>query len=182
MKKTKIYVEQTELVSRIEEIVNKLKSDNRFLSWTYEEILRSKMSKETDNQIYKLISEVLKKEYGGDVASNTTIWRILKIKNESSELYKKVREGKIGIRTAFNSLRQPVDSEGENHKTYTINGNLNFDEIYEYLKELDTELSRYEYSYKNGPFIQRLKDIDTEIFNVRKRVGKLIIESDPDRY
>lgn len=180
--KTKVYVEQTELVNRIEEIIDKLNSDNRFLSWTYKEILRSKKSKKTDNQIYKLISEILKKEYGGEVASNITIWRILKIKNESSELYRKVKEGKIGIRTAYNSLKHSTESDVTNKRAYTINGNLNFNEIYEYLKELNKVLSEYEYNYKNSPSIQKLKDIDTEIFNARKRIGKLIIESDLERY
>ena len=178
--KKKVYISQEELVKRVREIHKKLQDPN-YISLIYPEILKSKRSSKTNNQEYKLIAEILEGDYGGTVASNITIWRILKIQQESPELYEEVAKGNISIRTAYNELNKiqeklikiDVDKNNEVRK-------FDFDILYEELQQINKSLENYKNNTKESLSIQRLKQIDAELFKARKQLGGIIIENDKE--
>lgn len=180
--KKKVYISQEELVKRVGEIHKKLQDPN-YISLIYPEVLKSKRSSKTNNQEYKLIAEILEGDYGGTVASNITIWRILKIQQESPELYEEVAKGNISIRTAFNELNNvqekiiKIDADGNKEIK-----EFNFDNLYEELQQINKSLEDYKNNTKESLSVQRLKQIDGELFKARKQIGKIIVDIDSDDF
>ena len=180
--KKKVYISQEELVKRVGVIHKKLQDPN-YISLIYPEVLKSKRSSKTNNQEYKLIAEILEGDYGGTVASNITIWRILKIQQESPELYEEVAKGNISIRSAFNELNNvqekliKIDADGNKEIK-----EFNFDNLYGELQQINKSLEDYKNNTKESLNVQRLKQIDGELFKARKQIGKIIIDIDSDDF
>ena len=109
-KKTKnlgtfVILNQKSILNYVEEVLDKFEKDPGYKEKILKQMLPERKYKNTKkSQDYKLISKILKDEMGIQDAGETTIWRLLQIKEKSPDLYNQIKENKISIRTAYNKL------------------------------------------------------------------------------
>jgi len=140
------------------------------------------------DQDYKVISRILKDEMGLQGVGQTTIWRLLRIRKESPELYEKIRENRISIRHAYEKLSgegkgeqakgKPQKESKEKNPFLFTRGSLDFTKMKNELKAMNEELKKTEGEAAQKVTLKKLKEIDEEIYTLRKSLGTLIKEYD----
>ena len=102
---TFVILNQKSILEYMEEVLDKFAKDPGYKERILKETLPERKYKNTKkSQDYKAISKILKEEMGIQGAGETTIWRLLRIKEESPELYNQIKENRISIRNAYGKL------------------------------------------------------------------------------
>ena len=102
---TFVILNQKSILDYMEDVLDKFEKDPSYKEKVLRQVLPERKYKNTKkSQDYKAISKILREEMGIQGAGETTIWRLLRIKKESPELYEQIRENKISIRYAYSKL------------------------------------------------------------------------------
>ena len=103
---------------------------------------------------------------------------MLKIREKDKNLYKDVLSGETSIKNAYLKVfpskkeKQPVQSEPVvSTYVYPKEEEPDFAKILSMLKDLNVQLTEHRGKLSEDPSLKELKEIDTEIFNLRKNVG-----------
>ena len=187
---TFVILNQKSIINYVDEILNKFESDPSYKEKILNRMLPERKYKNTKkSQDYKLISRILKEEMGIQGVGETTIWRLLRIKEEHPEVYEQIKENRTTITSAYNKL---FEKEREN-KTETKESNpdqldllkkrkLDFDKLQKELQYIEEEIDKISDDEKKQPSLKKLKQVDTQLFRLRKKIGNLITENDPDKF
>ena len=191
-KKTKdlgtfVIMNQKTVLEYLDEIIERFRNDESYRERILEEMLPERKYRNTKNsQEYRVISRILKDEIGIQGAGQTTVWRLLKIREEAPELYEKIKENRISIRAAYNELfpeKTPKKKEAiQDRPLLMTRGKLDFGKLKKELEFISAELDRMADEEKRQPGLRQMKEIDTELFRIRKKIGAMIIESDRDDF
>lgn len=192
-KKTKnlgtfVILNQKSILNYVEEVLDKFEQDPGYKEKILKQMLPERKYKNTKkSQDYKLISKILKDEMGIQDASETTVWRLLQIKEQSPDLYNQIKENKISIRTAYSKLTGEEESltkkENPADKPPLIKrGKLDFDKLIEELDYIDGELDKIADDECKQPSLKKMKQADAQLFKIRKKLGSIIADNDPDKF
>jgi len=192
-KKTKnlgtfVILNQKSILNYVEEVLDKFEKDPGYKEKILKQMLPERKYKNTKkSQDYKLISKILKDEMGIQDAGETTIWRLLQIKEKSPDLYNQIKENKISIRTAYNKLtgedERPAKKEKPSDKPSLVKrGKLDFDKLIEELDYIDGELDKIADDESKQPSLKKMKQVDSQLFKIRKKLGSIIADNDPDKF
>jgi len=185
---TFVILNQKSVLNYIDEILDRFKEDPGYKERLLNEMLPERKYKNTKkSQDYKLISKILKDEMGIQDAGKTTVWRLLKIREESPDLYSQIKENKISIRTAYNKLtgedKKPAKKEKPSDKPSLVKrGKLDFDKLIEELDYIDDELDKIAEDESKQPSIKKMKQVDGRLFKIRKKLGSIIADNDPEKF
>ena len=192
-KKTKnlgtfVILNQKSVLNYVEEILDKFETDPEYKERVLAQMLPERKYKNTKkSQDYKAVSRILKDEMGIQEVGETTIWRLLKIKEQSPELYNQIKENKISIRTAYSKLtgedEKPAKKKEQSDEQSLISrGKLDFDKLINELEYIDSELEKISADESKQPSLKKMKQADSLLFRVRKRLGAIIADNDPDKF
>ena len=185
---TFVILNQKSILDYMEEGLDKFDKDPGYKERVLKEILPERKYKNTKkSQDYKAISRILKEEMGIQGAGETTIWRLLRIKEESPELYSQIKENKISIRNAYSKLtgeeERPARKKELSKKPALVKrGRLDFDRLIDELEYIDSELDKIVDDESKQPSLKKMKEVDARLFKLRKKIGGMITENDPDRF
>ena len=180
-----IAVNKKDLYSLIEKTISRIDNDERYRKELEIKYLpRLKKRKTQKNKKYQLVAYEIQNEYGHELISPTTIWRLLEIKKEEPSIYKKVVEGKLSVRNAYDNVfgkenKKPCQAtDVDNYNFSTEPDPKKLTELLamsrEQLTEWKTKLNNYnERDYKN---------LDEECFKLRKTIGSIISRNMADDY
>ncbi len=192
-KKTKnlgtfVILNQKSVLNYVEEILDKFEQDPGYKEKILKQMLPERKYKNTKkSQDYKLISRILKEEMGIQDAGETTIWRLLKIKEKSPNLYNQIKENRISIRTAYSKLTGEEEKPAKkkppsDRQSLTIRGKLDFDKLIKELDYIDGELDKIAGDESKQPSFKKMKQVDSQLFRIRKKLGLIIADNDPDKF
>ena len=185
---TFVILNQKSIIEYIDQIQDKFSNDEKYKERILSQMLPERKYKKTKkSQEYKLISRILKEEMGLQGVGEVTVWRLLRIKESSPETYEKIKENKISIKAAFNKVfekkEQQKKKEAPSEQTYlTTRGKLDFDKLENELEYIGDELDKIVEDEKRQPTLKKLKAVDSQLFKIRKKIGLLITENDPDKF
>ena len=185
---TFVILNQKSVLDYMEEVLDRFDKDPGYKERVLKEILPERKYKNTKkSQDYKAISRILKEEMGIQGAGETTIWRLLRIKEESPELYSQIKENKISIRNAYSKLtgeeeRPAMKKELSKKPALVKRGRLDFDRLIDELEYIDSELDKIVDDESKQPSLKKMKEVDARLFKLRKKIGGMITENDPDRF
>ena len=188
-KKTKdlgtfVILNQKSVLNYLDEILEKFENDREYREKLLDKMMPDRKYKNTKkSQDYRMISRILKDDVGLQGVGETTIWRLLRIRKESPELYEKIRENKISIRAAYNELFPEDKSKKKeiNQTPLATRGKLDFDKLETELKYIEEELDRIAEEESRQPSLKKMKKVDEQLYRLRKKVGKMIAENDPEK-
>lgn len=158
-----------ELTQSIDEICEKLKNKQ------YRNIAKShyrQLTGKKTNQEHKLVASLIQDEYSLYDISKTTIWRLLKIKKERPDLYKKVASGELKIRTAFEMIN-PCKTVFQKKREPEPEPDIDLAKIQKYLIKVNEGLSTNFKDMANQPTETEIKCVSVELFNLRKTLDKI---------
>ena len=192
-KKTKnlgtfVILNQKSILNYMEEILDRFEKDPGYKEKILNQMLPERKYKNTKkSQDYRAVSRILKDEMGIKEAGETTIWRLLRIKEKSPELYNQIKDNKISIRNAYSKLtgekEKPVKKkERPETETLTSRGKLDFDKLIEELEYIDSELEKISADESRQPSLKKMKQADSLLYRVRKRLGAIIVDNDSDKF
>ena len=185
---TFVILNQKSVLDYMEEVLDRFDKDPGYKERVLKEILPERKYNNTKkSQDYKAISRILKEEMGIQGAGETTIWRLLRIKEESPELYSQIKENKISIRNAYSKLtgeeERPARKKELSKKPALVKrGRLDFDRLIDELEYIDSELDKIVDDESKQPSLKKMKEVDARLFKLRKKIGGMITENDPDRF
>ena len=185
---TFVILNQKSILNYVEEILDKFESDPNYKEKILDQMLPERKYKNTKkSQDYKAVSRILKEEMGIQEVGETTIWRLLRIKEQSPELYSQIKENKMSIRNAYSKLtgekeKPAKKKEASNRQTLTSRGKLDFDRLIDELEYIDDELVKIAADESKQPSLKKMKQADGLLFKIRKRLGSIIADNDPDRF
>lgn len=165
-------ISQVELVSYVDEVDEKLKN-KKYRDILYDKYLNCDQRKTKTDKRHYVISKLVKDNFNAEV-SDTTVWRILKIKNTSSSAFKSIRIGEGSIKKTYNELF------GIKENNMPVKQNLSIpsvDNIENNLREIKYLLETKKDSFPNN---NKLNDIDAVLYELRKTVHKLMQYNDSD--
>lgn len=165
-------ISQIELVSYVNEVDEKLKN-KKYRDILYDKYLDCDQRKTKTDKRYSVISKLIKDNYQIKI-SETTVWRILKIKNASSSAFKSIHTGESSIKKTYNELF------GIKENNMPVKQNLSIpsvDNIENNLREIKDLLETKKDSFPNN---NKLNDIDAVLYELRKTVHKLMQYNDSD--
>lgn len=171
-------VNKKELFKRIDELsVFMRKNKNRTLLMN--DVFPDAKIKNTKRyKDYQVIYEVLKEEFG-DVISQETIYRILKIREASLASYEKIKYEDVSIRAEYERLygkkKQTPNSTNEGKQKQS---DLNTDDLVDTIKQVNTYIDNNEDTLINKLSVKELKELDHELFILRKAVLSLMQKQD----
>lgn len=162
-------ISRVELFKRIEELERFINTDkNRYL--LIKEFFPDSRIKNTKrNKDYQLICKVINKEYA---ISEVSIWRILKIKEKDINTYQELKTSQDSIKQAYERLYNKESKKPVKIETSLLSEIINFSLIQANLEAILSNLD-------NGQLpkdinLKQLQEIDTDIFKLRKALGKII--------
>lgn len=161
-----------EIFKRIDELQAFMKSE-RNKSLLFKEVFgEKKVLKTKRNKDYQLISRIINKEYG---ISETTVWRLLRIKEKDLITYEKLKNSSASIKECYENLYRNTDiqvvKKGDLRGIKNTQEAINFSLVEANLKELLFMLENNNIEEDN---INQLIEIDADLFKLRKALGKLI--------
>lgn len=159
------YVKTEQICNKIDELLLKLENDN------FKNKLIKKMAIKTGNispQLHKLVAFYLSENYSKGNISESTIYRIIKIKEKNGSVYDQVKSGEISVKAAYNILYYGSKVA----KPKLINLKSLYSQMVEVNKKLEGDDMLYKYS------LEQLKMFDEEIFKFRKSIGRRIVKRD----
>ena len=168
-------------------MLNKFENDKNYREKIALQMIPERRYKNTKkSQDYKVISRILKEEMGIQGVGETTVWRLLRIRKEAPDLYTKIRENKISIRAAYSKAFGEEEKHTEEKplekQALITRGKLDFNKLQKELELVDSELDKVIYDETRYPSLKRLKQIDTELYKIRKKIGNMITENDPEKF
>ena len=186
---TFVILNQKSVLDYLDQILEKFENDRAYREKTLKQMVPERKYRNTKkDQDYKVISRILKDEMGLQGVGQTTIWRLLRIRKESPELYEKIRENRISIRHAYEKLSgegkgeqakgKPQKESKEKNPFLFTRGSLDFTKMKNELKAMNKELKKTEGEAAQKVTLKKLKEIDEEIYTLRKSLGTLIKEYD----
>ena len=186
---TFVILNQKSILDYMEDVLDKFEKDPSYKEKVLRQVLPERKYKNTKkSQDYKAISKILREEMGIQGAGETTIWRLLRIKKESPELYEQIRENKISIRYAYSKLTGEEEKKSnkkqsaDNPLSLIKKGKLDFDRLIEELEYIDNELDKIADDESRQPTLKKMKQADAQLFKIRKKIGTMIMENDPDNH
>lgn len=184
---TFVILNQKSVLDYLEQVLNKFENDKKYREKIVLQIVPERKYKNTKkNQDYKVISRILKEEMGIQGVGETTIWRLLKIRKEAPDIYAKIKENKISIRAAYSKAFGEEEKKKEEKplekQALITRGKLDFNKLQKELELVDLELDKVINDETRQPSLKKLKQIDTELFKIRKKIGSLITENDSDKF
>lgn len=194
-KKELLVASQTTLVARIEEIIAKLESSAATRGMLHDDTLPHKKYKKTNNQLHKIVCEVLRREYSGQIVSESTVYRILRIRLVDGDMYDEVAKGRIKVKQAYNILFPPREKEASVVKSVEVsepedsddavvevraNGEPDFGELLKLVRLEAGRLEEWQYKLSEEPDMRVLREIDNELFRMRKSLGRIVAKYDVD--
>ena len=165
-------ISQVELVSYVNEVDEKLKN-KKYRDILYDKYLNCDQRKTKADKRYSVISKLIKDNYQTEI-SETTVWRILKIKNASNSAFKSIRTGENSIKKAYNQLFGIIENNTPVQATLSV---PSIDNIENNLNEIKSLLQNNKDSFPNN---NKLNDIDAVLYELRKTVHKLMQYNDED--
>ena len=165
-------ISQIELVSYVNEVDEKLKN-KKYRDILYDKYLDCDQRKTKADKRYSVISKLIKDNYQTEI-SETTVWRILKIKNTSSSAFKSIRTGESSVKKTYNELFGVVENNMPVKQNLPI---PSVDNIENNLREIKSLLETNKDSFPNN---NKLNDIDTVLYELRKTIHKLMQYNDND--
>ena len=158
-----------ELTKEIDEITIKL-GNKKYRDIISKEVISKKYN--NTKQDYRIIASLLKDKYSLYGISETTIWRLLKIKDKDPAVYKEVADGKIKIKRAYNELFGVPETANKGTKIEVSAKAPAFNNLYEVLGDY------LEYIKDKGkneqPPEKLLREIDNNLFKMRKEINSLL--------
>ena len=181
---TFVILNQKSVLNYLDEILEKFENDSEYREKLLEKMMPDRKYKNTKkSQDYRMISRILKDDVGLQGVGETTVWRLLRIRKESPELYEKIRENKISIRAAYSELfpENKTKKKETSQSTLTTRGKLDFNKLETELKYIEEELDKIADDESKQPSIKKMKRIDEQLFKIRKKIGRIITENDPEK-
>ena len=185
---TFVILNQKSILEYMEEVLDKFAKDPGYKERILKETLPERKYKNTKkSQDYKAISKILKEEMGIQGAGETTIWRLLRIKEESPELYNQIKENRISIRNAYSKLtgeEEKLEKKDVSTEKPELlkRGKLDFDQLIKELEFIDSELDKIVDDEGKQPSLKKMKEADAQLFKLRKKLGGMIADNDPDKF
>ena len=185
---TFVILNQKSILEYMEEVLDKFAKDPGYKERILKETLPERKYKNTKkSQDYKAISKILKEEMGIQGAGETTIWRLLRIKEESPELYNQIKENRISIRNAYSKLtgeEEKLEKKDVSTEKPELlkRGKLDFDQLIKELEFIDSELEKIVDDEGKQPSLKKMKEADAQLFKLRKKLGGMIADNDPDKF
>ena len=181
---TFVILNQKSVLNYLDEILEKFENDSEYREKLLEKMMPERKYKNTKkSQDYRMISRILKDDVGLQGVGETTVWRLLRIRKGSPELYEKIRENKISIRAAYSELfpENKTKKKETSQSTLTTRDKLDFDKLETELKYIEEELDKIADDESKQPSIKKMKRIDEQLFKIRKKIGRIITENDPEK-
>lgn len=169
-------ISQVELVTYINEIDEKL-NNKKYRDILYAQYLSSDQRKTKADKRYKVITGLIKNNYDAQVGE-TTVWRVLKIKNYSRKMFNEILSGEKGIKSAYNELF----GVNEKSETKCEEAKLNvpsINNIEQNLIEIEKILKENKDLFSNK---KELLKIDSQLFKLRKAVNEVILYHEKEDY
>ncbi len=185
---TFVILNQKSILDYVEEVLDRFDKDPGYKERVLIKLLPERKYRNTKkSQDYKAISRILKEEMGIQGAGETTIWRLLRIKEESPELYSQIKENRISIRNAYSKLtgeeEKPAKKKETAEKPALIKrGRLDFDRLIDELEYIDSELDKIVDDESKQPGLRKMKEADARLFKLRKKLGRIIADNDPEKF
>jgi len=185
---TFVILNQKSILDYVEEVLDRFDKDPGYKERVLKKLLPERKYRNTKkSQDYKAISRILKEEMGIQGAGETTIWRLLRIKEESPELYSQIKENRISIRNAYSKLtgeeEKPAKKKESAEKPALIKrGRLDFDRLIDELEYIDCELDKIADDESKQPSLRKMKEADARLFKLRKKLGRIIAENDQEKF
>ena len=183
---TFVILNQKSVLNYLDEILEKFENDEEYRERILNEVMPDRKYRNTKkSQDYRMISRILKDDVGLQGVGETTVWRLLRIRKESPELYEKIRENRISIRAAYNELfpeEKPTKKKDNGQSVLKTRGKLDFDKLQGQLKYIEDELDKIADDENKQPSLKKLKQVDTQLYQIRKKIGNMIAENDPDKF
>ena len=181
---TFVILNQKSVLNYLDEILEKFENDSEYREKLLEKMMPDRKYKNTKkSQDYRMISRILKDDVGLQGVGETTVWRLLRIRKGSPELYEKIRENKISIRAAYSELfpEDKTKKKETSQPSLTTRGRLDFNKMETELKYIEEELDKIADDESKQPSIKKMKRIDEQLFKIRKKIGRIITENDPEK-
>lgn len=181
---------QTKLFEDIESFTNFLSDDYNkqkvtlkfYKSRKHRTDSRTKYNKKIND--YELVYKMFCDKYGQAPISKSSLWRILKIKENSKSIYDEIKGGNLAVREGYDMLFNPkitknniVDKQNTQEGHFSLDSELNFDNLYSDLKNINSLLNGFKMRDSKSPSDKLLHQIDEEVFKLRKGIGKIIADS-----
>lgn len=184
---TFVILNQKSVLDYLEQVLNKFENDKKYREKIALQMIPERRYKNTKNsQDYKVISRILKEEMGIQGVGETTVWRLLRIRKEAPDLYAKIRENKVSIRAAYSKAFGEEEKKKEEkpyeQQALITRGKLDFNKLQKEFEFIDAELDKVIDDENRQPNLKKLKQIDTELFRIRKKIGNLITENESDKF
>lgn len=164
-----------ELTKRVDELYDKLENP-KFKEKIYSGVLEKKYK--NTSQKYRLIAKILKDDFSLYDISEITIWRLLKVKEKSPDLYKKISRGEIKIKTAYNEVFPKDSSHGkfsENiYKFSRGEDKIDFHDILCRAEELNEILYSWKEKKTDSISEEIILKIDGELYKTRKLLQEIL--------
>lgn len=175
-------VSQIELVKYIDELDEKL-NDKKIKDILYKQYLISNKNtrKTKTDKRYKIIAALTRDNFDTQIG-DTTVWRILKIKGKSKKAFEEIKKGDRAIKETYNDLfgtkegrveekpQEPkiIEKSMVDQNQESISFETEID-ILNTIKKIEDNLTNNKEQYFD---IKKLRDIDSELFNLRKLIMK----------
>ena len=199
-------VSQIDLVQYIDELDEKLnnKKVRDILYDEYIENLGKNTRKTKTDKRYVVIAALTRDNFKTQIG-DTTVWRVLKVKKKSKKIFDEMKAGDIAIKEAYykaypnksekksnddflstpnNKIIEsnPIDMKASEHENKKIVDVLAFDfssddDILNMMDELKQELQSNKSNHLNNA---KLREIDGELFTLRKMIAKIMEYNDQE--
>lgn len=168
-----VNINRKELFNRIEELQRFINTDkNRYL--LTKDLFPDKIIINTKrNKDYQLIAKTISKEYN-NVISQTTVWRILKIKEYNIDEYKALKNNNASIKGVYENLfKHPKMTTPKKEESIEFKNSeeINFSSIQATLQAILDNLETGTLPEEINR--NKLREIDDNLFHLRKRIGKI---------
>lgn len=187
-------VSQIELVEYIDSLDNQL-NNVKARNILYNEYLHTEnriTRKTKTDKRYKVIAALVRDNFNTQIG-DTTVWRVLKVKQKSKKVFEELKSGDVAIKEAYNKLYGVADNKKTiaslneekvyNEKENFKNSNLECEsykddlDILRVLQQINQELVVSTDNHINN---KRLREIDDQLFTLRKTISSLMKNNDAE--
>ena len=183
-------VSQIEIVEYIDDLDNQLNNE-KVRNILYNEYLHKgdkKIRKTKTDKRYKVIAAIVRDNFHTQIG-DTTVWRVLKIKQKSKKVFENLKSGDVAIKEAYNELfnrveKKPIaflNTEELYEKQDNSNSSLGYKSykddlnILRELQQINKELEENGNNHINN---SRLREIDNQLYSLRKIITSLMKSND----
>lgn len=175
-------VNKEKLLIEIDGLITRYLTDNTFKTAAIKQsgLVKRKSRTTKQQKTYQVIGKLIEQKYGYRPISDPSLWRLLKIKETYPAEYKKIIAGKITIRASYEKLfgkkiNNTANKQNVSYDNYDFDADPNFEYLLNFLKKVNDQITDKKDSLSVFPNMKTLKDLDNEIFKLRKNTGKIIM-------